>query len=106
MERWARLDVVGGSSRQWQCPVPWHHAAILAADVAGYLRLMGEDEVGRFATVSADPTELIELKFRARWSRRRGTGYSPSSPAWWMPSRLRGAWRNGAAVQIVARCSP
>lgn len=35
-------------------------AAILAADVAGYSRLMGEDEEGTFADLTAHRTELIE----------------------------------------------
>ncbi len=34
--------------------------AILAADVAGYSRLMGEDEEGTLATLTAHRTELIE----------------------------------------------
>ena len=35
-------------------------AAILAADVAGYSRLMGEDEDGTLATLTAHLKELIE----------------------------------------------
>ncbi len=35
-------------------------AAILAADVAGYSRLMGEDEEGTLATLTAHITELFE----------------------------------------------
>jgi class 3 adenylate cyclase len=35
-------------------------AAILAADVAGYSRLMGEDEEGTLAALTAHRTELIE----------------------------------------------
>ena len=35
-------------------------AAILAADVVGYSRLMGEDEEGTLATLTAHLTELIE----------------------------------------------
>ncbi len=34
-------------------------AAILAADVAGYSRLMGEDEEGTLATLTALISELI-----------------------------------------------
>ncbi len=41
-------------------PVQRRLAAILAADVAGYSRLMGEDEVGTLATLTAHRTELIE----------------------------------------------
>ncbi len=36
------------------------HAAILTAEVAGCSQLMGEDEVGTLATISAHPTELVE----------------------------------------------
>ena len=39
--------------------VPRRHAAILAADVAGCSRHMGEDEEGTLATVSAHATESI-----------------------------------------------
>ena len=37
-------------------------AAILAADVAGYSRLMGEDEAGTLAALMAHRHELIEAK--------------------------------------------
>ncbi len=37
-----------------------HLAAILAADVAGYSRLMGEDEVGTRARFNGHLHELIE----------------------------------------------
>ncbi len=41
-------------------PVQRRLAAILAADVAGYSRLMGEDEEGTLAALTAHRTELIE----------------------------------------------
>ena len=41
-------------------PVHRRLAAILAADVAGYSRLMGADEEGTLATLTAHLTELIE----------------------------------------------
>ncbi len=41
-------------------PVQRRLAAILAADVAGYSRLMGEDEEGTLATLTAHLQELIE----------------------------------------------
>ncbi len=41
-------------------PVQRRLAAILAADVAGYSRLMGEDEVGTRARFNAHLHELIE----------------------------------------------
>ncbi len=37
-------------------------AAILAADVVGYSRLMGEDEAGTLAALRAHHEELIEPK--------------------------------------------
>ncbi len=37
-------------------------AAILAADVVGYSRLMGADEAGTLAALKADHKELIEPK--------------------------------------------
>ncbi len=37
-------------------------AAILAADVVGYSRLMGADEAGTLAAPKADRRELIESK--------------------------------------------
>ena len=48
-------------------------AAILAADVAGYSRLMGEDEEGTLATLTAHLSELIEPciaehRGRPRWT--------------------------------------
>ncbi len=53
------------------------HAAILAADVAGCSRLMGEDEEGTLATVSAHPTELVEpciAEHRGRVVKTTGSG--------------------------------
>ena len=58
-------------------------AAILAADIAGYSRLMGQDEAGTFSTSRA-----IRGSF-CRWSAAtaaasstpRATASSPSSPA-------------------------
>ncbi len=35
-------------------------AAVLAADVVGYSRLMGADEAGTLAALKADRKELIE----------------------------------------------
>ena len=65
-------------------PVQRRLAAILAADVAGYSRLMGEDEEGTLAALTAHRTELIEpciAEHRDEWSRRQGMGSVPSSPA-------------------------
>ena len=52
-------------------------AAILAADVAGYSRLMGEDEEGTLATLTAHLKELIEpciAEHRGRVVKTTGDG--------------------------------
>ncbi len=52
-------------------------AAILAADVAGYSRLMGEDEEGTLATLTAHLTELVEpciAEHRGRVVKTTGDG--------------------------------
>ena len=55
-------------------------AAILAADVVGYSRLMGEDEEGTHERVKAHLGELVEPKIRehhgrtVKKHRRRRTG--------------------------------
>ncbi len=58
-------------------PVQRRLAAILAADVAGYSRLMGEDEEGTFAALTAHITELIEpciAEYRGRVVKTTGDG--------------------------------
>ncbi len=73
-------------------------AAILAADVAGYSRLMGEDEEGTLATLTAHLKELIEpciAEHRGRVVKTTGMGCSPSSPASWMPSNARSRFKKG-----------
>ncbi len=52
-------------------------AAILAADVAGYSRLMGKDEEGTLAALTAHLTELIEpciAEHRGRVVKTTGDG--------------------------------
>src|SRR5215472_13753600 len=44
-------------------------AAILAADVAGYSRLMGEDEDGTLAALKAIRRELVDPKIREHHGR-------------------------------------
>ena len=44
-------------------------AAILAADVAGYSRLMGEDEEGTLAALKAIRRELIDPKIKEHYGR-------------------------------------
>ena len=58
-------------------------AAILAADVVGYSRLMGEDEASAFAVVKAKRIidERGDRRFRARRRRRTGLTPAPLRPA-------------------------
>ena len=58
-------------------PVQRRLAAILAADVAGYSRLMGEDDEGTLATLTAHLKELIEpciAEHRGRVVKTTGDG--------------------------------
>ena len=89
------------------------HAAILAADVAGRSRLMGEDEEGTLATVSAHATESFAprtTEHRDPVVKTTGAGLLAEFASAVMPcaapSRSRRAWRNGTAVQMVVLCSP
>ena len=53
-------------------------AAILAADVAGYSRLMGEDEEGTHERLQAHLRELVNPKIaehRGRIVKNRGDGF-------------------------------
>jgi hypothetical protein len=71
-------------------------AAILAADIVGYSRLMGEDEAGTARAVRehreaagpivADPVAVS--------SRRRAMGFCWSFPPSWPPSNARSRSRN------------
>ena len=45
-------------------------AAILAADVAGYSRLMGQDEEGTHARLRAHLRELVDPKIKEHRGRR------------------------------------
>jgi len=52
-------------------------AAILAADVVGYSRIMGEDEAGTLGALKAHRKELIEPKtaqYRGRTVKLMGDG--------------------------------
>ena len=75
-------------------------AAILAADVASYSRLMGEDEEPTLVKITAHLTELIEpciAEHRRREAKTTGVVCSRSLPAWWMSCaalpRLKKSWR-------------
>jgi hypothetical protein len=76
-------------------------AAILAADVAGYSRLMGADEEGTLARLKALRRELADPKIkehRGRIVKRRETACSSSSPVSSMrcvaPSKCNARWRS------------
>ena len=50
-------------------PVQRRFAAILAADVAGYSRLMGADEEGTLERLKAHRRELIDPKIKEHYGR-------------------------------------
>lgn len=59
-------------------------AAILAADVVGYSRLMGEDEAGtleRLKACEADVIEPVVVAIAGAYSSVWGTGSSSNLPA-------------------------
>jgi class 3 adenylate cyclase len=73
-------------------PVQRRLAAILAADVAGYSRLMGTDEEGTHDRVQAHLRELVDPKIaehRGRVVKNTGDGSLPSSRAWSTRSAAR-----------------
>jgi adenylate cyclase len=49
-------------------------AAVLAADVAGYSRLMGADEEGTHERLKAHLRELVDLKIKEHRGRIEGGG--------------------------------
>src|ERR1700720_2265009 len=53
----------------WKQPVERRLAAILAADVVGYSRLMGADEEGTLETLKAHRRELVDPKIRENHGR-------------------------------------
>ena len=55
-------------------------AAILAADVAGYSRLMGVDEEGTLAALKAYRRELIDLKIGEHRGRMFKNGEQHGNP--------------------------
>ena len=63
-------------------------AAILAADVAGYSRLMGADEVGTLAALKTIRREIVDPAIgghKGRIVKTTGDGCWWSSPALWTP---------------------
>jgi adenylate cyclase len=89
-------------------------AAILAADVAGYSRLMGQDEAGTLARLRAHRRELIDPKIaehKGRVGKTTGDGLLVEfggrrlccrGPAW-NGETERGSAR-GSADRIPSRC--
>ncbi|SEF00560.1 hypothetical protein SAMN05519104_7667 [Rhizobiales bacterium GAS188] len=66
--------------------------AILAADIAGYSRLIGADEEGTLAHLKACRRELVDPKIgehRGRIVKTTGDGMLWSSRALWMPLGAR-----------------
>src|SRR5215470_5044779 len=60
------IDAAGEAMKE---PVQRRLAAILAADVAGYSRLMGADEEGTLGRLKAHLRELVEPKIREHHGR-------------------------------------
>jgi class 3 adenylate cyclase len=67
--RWAEAAIMNSGQRQ---RVERRLAAILAADVAGYSRLMGEDEEGTLAALKAIRRELGDPKVKEHRGRIPG----------------------------------
>ena len=77
-------------------------AAILAADVAGYSRLMGADEEGTLERLKALRRELIDPKIAEH---RAASSRPPATACWWnlpassmrcaAPSRCSRRWPSG-----------
>ena len=70
-------------------------AAILSADVAGYSRLMQDDEAETVRTLEAHKQVFSDLikQHRGRVVDSPGTTCSPSSPVSWMPCSARSRCR-------------
>ena len=67
-------------------------AAILAADVVGYSRLMGKDEMGTLTALKACEAEVIDPtvgSHNGRIFKRMGDGFWPFSVAPLMPLSAR-----------------
>jgi len=68
-------------------------AAIFAGDVAGYSRLMGQDEAGTLARLKAHRREFVDRKFaehKGRIVKTTGDGILIEFPSVVRSSRLRG----------------
>ena len=75
-------------------------AAILAADVAGYSRLMGVDEEGTLAALKACRREFIDPKI----AEHRGRIVKTNEGLWGL-ERCRGSkWRQGSITFCSIAC--
>ena len=73
-------------------PVQCRLAAILAADVAGYSRLMGVDEEGTHEQLKTHLNELVQPKI----GEHRGASLRTPATACWR--NLRASWRQSGAL--------
>jgi TolB-like protein/Flp pilus assembly protein TadD len=64
-----RADTMHPFSERWALSMERRLAAILAADVVGYSRLMGEDEAGTLAALQALRHQIIDAKIGAHGGR-------------------------------------
>src|SRR5215468_4076792 len=82
-------------------------AAILHADVQGYSRLLGEDEVTTLRTVASHLAlmrSLVGSSTAAASLALVGIAYWPSFPAWWTPYRAR--WRCSTSLRRATSVCP
>ena len=81
-------------------------AAILAADVAGYSRLMGADEEGTHERLQSLLQKLVNQKLsehRGRIVKNTGDGFLAEFPSVVMPSAV--PWRSSAKwLTVSPRC--
>jgi len=85
-------------------PVERRLAAILAADVAGYSRLMGADEEGTHERLKAHLRELVEPKIaehRGRTVKNTAMASSPNLPVLWTPCVARPNCSGGWPIGIL-----
>src|SRR6476619_5377514 len=94
-------------------PVERRLAAILAADVAGYSRLMGADEEGTHTRLKAHLSELVEPKIgehRGRTVQNTGDGFLAEFSSWSMRCgalpRCSGQWPTGMRKRPRTSASP
>ena len=79
-------------------------AAIMAADVAGYSRLVGSDEIGtlRLFTARRKILDSLIAEHRGRIANTAGDSVLAEFPAPWMPFNARWRHRSGLPRRIRA----